>query len=148
MRAGLFAPFTNPFATPEYIEAFGRGAEERGFSSIWVAEHVVLFDEYASKYPYSADGKIPAGGEHGIVGAPPEGLNVKAFSLIGGRRSLCGSPIGGLRETQEMLDFCAANNIVCDVEVIPIQQIELAYARMLKSDVKYRFVIDMTSLGS
>jgi probable F420-dependent oxidoreductase len=66
MRVGLFAPFTNPFATPEYIEAFGRGAEARGFSSIWVAEHVVLFDEYASKYPYAADGKIPAGGEHGI----------------------------------------------------------------------------------
>jgi probable F420-dependent oxidoreductase len=66
MDVGLFAPFTNPFATPEYIEAYGRGAEERGFSSIWVAEHVVLFDEYASQYPYSADGKIPAGGENGI----------------------------------------------------------------------------------
>ena len=66
MDVGLFAPFTNPFATPEYIEAYGRGAEERGFSSIWVAEHVVLFDDYASQYPYSADGKIPAGGENGI----------------------------------------------------------------------------------
>lgn len=66
MDVGLFAPFTNPFAAPEYIEAYGRGAEERGFSSIWVAEHVVLFDEYASQYPYSADGKIPAGGENGI----------------------------------------------------------------------------------
>jgi probable F420-dependent oxidoreductase len=66
MRVGLFAPFTNPFATPAYIEAYGRGAESRGFSSLWVAEHVVLFDEYASQYPYSADGKIPAGGESGI----------------------------------------------------------------------------------
>lgn len=66
MRVGLFAPFSNPFATPEYIEAYGRGAEERGFHSIWVAEHVVLFDEYASRYPYAADGKIPAGGESGI----------------------------------------------------------------------------------
>jgi probable F420-dependent oxidoreductase len=66
MRVGLFAPLGNPFATPEYMQALGPAAEERGFSSIWVAEHVVLFDEYASQYPYSADGKIPAGGENGI----------------------------------------------------------------------------------
>jgi probable F420-dependent oxidoreductase len=66
MRVGLFAPLGNPFATPEYMQALGPAAEERGFSSIWVAEHVVLFDEYASQYPYSADGKIPAGGESGI----------------------------------------------------------------------------------
>jgi probable F420-dependent oxidoreductase len=66
MRAGLFAPLANPFATPEYMMAFGKAAEERGFSSIWVAEHIVLFDEYASQYPYAADGKIPAGGESGM----------------------------------------------------------------------------------
>ena len=69
-----------------------------------------------------------------------------AFTLIGRRRSLAGSMIGGIRETQEMLDFCAAKQIVSDVEVIPIQQINAAYERMLRSDVRYRFVIDLTSL--
>ena len=67
-------------------------------------------------------------------------------SLIFKRRSLAGSLIGGIRETQEMLDFCAAHDIVSDVEVIPMQQINEAYERMLKSDVKYRFVIDMASI--
>ena len=67
MKTGLFAPFANPFSTPDYVAAFGREAEARGFHSIWVAEHVVLFDDYASQYPYSADGKIPAGGESGIL---------------------------------------------------------------------------------
>ncbi len=66
MKVGLFAPLANPWATPEYMATLASGAEERGFDSIWVAEHVVLFDEYASKYPYAANGKIPAGGESGI----------------------------------------------------------------------------------
>jgi uncharacterized zinc-type alcohol dehydrogenase-like protein len=68
--------------------------------------------------------------------------------LINKRRSIAGSLIGGIRETQEMLDFCAERGIVSDIELIPIQQINEAYARMLKSDVKYRFVIDMASLGA
>lgn len=80
------------------------------------------------------------------VGAPPTPAVVPAFNLIMGRRSLAGSLIGGIPETQEMLDFCAERNIVSDVEVIPIQQINTAYERMLKSDVKYRFVIDMATL--
>ncbi len=67
MKLGLFAPAGNPFATPDYLHLLGEASEERGFDSIWVAEHVVLFDDYASKYPYSADGKIPAGGENGIL---------------------------------------------------------------------------------
>jgi probable F420-dependent oxidoreductase len=67
MKIGLFAPLGNPFSTPEYIRILGREAEDRGFHSIWVAEHVVLFDEYESQYPYAADGKIPAGGESGIL---------------------------------------------------------------------------------
>jgi alkanesulfonate monooxygenase SsuD/methylene tetrahydromethanopterin reductase-like flavin-dependent oxidoreductase (luciferase family) len=67
MRVGLFAPLGNPFATPEYISALGSAAEERGFHSLWMAEHVVLFDEYGSQYPYAADGRIPAGGENGIL---------------------------------------------------------------------------------
>jgi uncharacterized zinc-type alcohol dehydrogenase-like protein len=83
-----------------------------------------------------------------LVGAPEKPLPVSAFSLIMGRRSLSGSPIGGIPETQEMLDFCGQHNITADVEVIPIQKINEAYERMVKSDVKYRFSIDMASLKS
>jgi len=81
-----------------------------------------------------------------IVGAPEKPLPLAVFSLIFGRRSLSGSPIGGIVETQEMLDFCGEHNITSDVEVIPIQKINEAYERLLKSDVKYRFSIDMASL--
>jgi uncharacterized zinc-type alcohol dehydrogenase-like protein len=81
-----------------------------------------------------------------LVGAPEKPLQVAAFSLLMGRRSLSGSPIGGLPETQEMLDFCGKHNVTADVEVIPIQQVNEAYDRLLKSDVKYRFSIDMGSL--
>ncbi len=83
-----------------------------------------------------------------LVGAPPKPLSVAAFSLIIGRRSLSGSNIGGIAETQEMLDFCGAHNITADVEIIPIQKVNEAYERLLKSDVKYRFSIDMASLKS
>jgi uncharacterized zinc-type alcohol dehydrogenase-like protein len=81
-----------------------------------------------------------------LVGAPEAPLPVGVFSLIFGRRQLAGSLIGGIRETQEMLDFCAEHGITSDVEVIPIQRINEAYDRLVKSDVKYRFVIDMASL--
>ncbi len=81
-----------------------------------------------------------------LVGAPDKPLAVGAFSLLGARRRLAGSGIGGIAETQEMLDFCAAKKIAADVEPIAIQQINEAYERMLKSDVRYRFVIDMASL--
>ena len=81
-----------------------------------------------------------------LVGAPPEPAPVSGFSLIGGRKRLVGSMIGGIQETQEMLDFCAEHAIMSDIEVIPIQDINQAYERVLKSDVKYRFVIDMASL--
>ena len=81
-----------------------------------------------------------------LVGAPEKPLPVAAFGLIMGRRSLSGSPIGGITETQEMLDFCGQHNITADVEVIPIQKVNEAYERLLKSDVKYRFSIDMASL--
>jgi uncharacterized zinc-type alcohol dehydrogenase-like protein len=81
-----------------------------------------------------------------LVGAPEKPLPVAAFNLIMGRRSLSGSPIGGLAETQEMLDFCGKHNLTADVEVIPIQKVNEAYERLLKSDVKYRFSIDMESL--
>jgi uncharacterized zinc-type alcohol dehydrogenase-like protein len=81
-----------------------------------------------------------------LVGAPEKPSPVDAFSLLLNRRRLAGSGIGGLRETQEMLDFCAEKGITADIEMIKIQQINEAYDRLLKSDVKYRFVIDMASL--
>jgi uncharacterized zinc-type alcohol dehydrogenase-like protein len=81
-----------------------------------------------------------------LVGAPEKPMPVGAFPLILGRRSLAGSAIGGIRETQEMLDYCAEHGIVSDIEMIPIQQVNTAYERMLKNDVKYRFVIDIASL--
>jgi uncharacterized zinc-type alcohol dehydrogenase-like protein len=83
-----------------------------------------------------------------MVGAPDKPLEVKVFGLIFGRKSFSGSPIGGLPETQEMLDFCGEHNITADIEVISIQKINEAYERMVKSDVKYRFSIDMASLKS
>jgi len=83
-----------------------------------------------------------------LVGAPEKPLAVAAFGLLFWRRSLSGSPIGGLPETQEMLDFCGTHNITADVEVIPIQKVNEAYDRLLKSDVKYRFSIGLASLKS
>ena len=81
-----------------------------------------------------------------LVGAPEKPLAVSAFNLLFGRKSLSGSPIGGIAETQEMLDFCGKHNLTADVEVIPIQKVNEAYERLLKADVKYRFSIDMASL--
>ncbi|HTH48372.1 MAG TPA: NAD(P)-dependent alcohol dehydrogenase [Candidatus Limnocylindria bacterium] len=81
-----------------------------------------------------------------LVGAPEKPLPIAAFPLIMRRRSFSGSLIGGLPETQEMLDFCGQHNITCDIELIRMDEINTAYERMLKSDVKYRFVIDMASL--
>jgi alcohol dehydrogenase (NADP+) len=83
-----------------------------------------------------------------LVGAPAKPLALSAFGLIFGRRSVSGSNIGGIPETQEMLDFCGQHNITADVEVIPIQKVNEAYERLAKSDVKYRFCIDMASLKS
>jgi uncharacterized zinc-type alcohol dehydrogenase-like protein len=90
----------------------------------------------------SRDGNIT------MVGAPEKPLAIPVFGLIFRRRSLSGSPIGGIPETQEMLDFCSQHNITSDVEVIPIQKVNEAYERLVKADVKYRFSIDMASLKS
>lgn len=81
-----------------------------------------------------------------LVGAPPNPLPVATFGLLMPRRTLAGSLIGGLPETQEMLDFCGKHSVQCDIELIAMQQINEAYERMLRSDVKYRFVIDMASI--
>ena len=83
-----------------------------------------------------------------LVGAPPKPLPLSSFALIFGRRSVSGSNIGGIPETQEMLDFCGAHGITADVEVIPIRKVNEAYERLARSDVKYRFSIDMASLKS
>lgn len=91
-------------------------------------------------------GLLRVDGSLALVGAPEHPLPVAAFSLIPYRRSFAGSMIGGIAETQEMLDFCGKHNIVSDIEMIDIQQINEAYERLLKGDVKYRFVIDMASL--
>jgi uncharacterized zinc-type alcohol dehydrogenase-like protein len=80
------------------------------------------------------------------VGVPPEPLAVQVGSLVFGRHTFSGSLIGGIKETQEMLDFCGEHDIVSDIEVIPIQKVNEAYDRLVKNDVKYRFVIDMASL--
>ncbi len=89
---------------------------------------------------------LKTNGTHICVGIPPKPLEIPPFAILDGRKSVAGSNIGGLPETQEMLDYCAANNIVSDIELIDIKNIETAYARMLKGDVRYRFVIDMASL--
>jgi uncharacterized zinc-type alcohol dehydrogenase-like protein len=88
---------------------------------------------------------LKTNGTHVCVGAP-DNYSLRPFSVIVGRKSLAGSSIGGLPETQEMLDFCAGHNIVSDIEIIPIQEITTAYERMVKGDVRYRFVIDLSTL--
>ncbi len=108
----------------------------------------LLVDTVSAKHDYDAHlGLLRPQGVMVVVGVPPEPAPVSAFSLIMGNRRLAGSLIGGIKETQEMLDFCGAHGIVADVEVIPIQQINEAYERMLRGDVRYRFVIDLGSLG-
>ena len=108
-----------------------------------------ILDAVSADHDISAYiGLLRRDGNLTLVGAPEKPLSLSAFGLIMGRRSLSGSIIGGIPETQEMLDFCGQHNITSDVEVIPIQKVNDAYDRLLKSDVKYRFSIDMASLKS
>ena len=107
----------------------------------------VILDAISANHDYTSylnllgiDGKLM------VVGLPIESPKVQPFSLVTNRRSVIGSCIGGMKETQEMLDYCAKHNIVSEIEVIPMQKINEAYDRMLKGDVKYRFVIDLASL--
>jgi uncharacterized zinc-type alcohol dehydrogenase-like protein len=109
----------------------------------------LIVDTVSAPHDYNMYlGMLRSRGTMVLVGAPPEPTPVAAFSLIGGGKRLVGSLIGGIPETQEMLDYCAKHNIVSDVEVIPIQKINEAYERMMKGDVRYRFVIDIASLKS
>ena len=90
--------------------------------------------------------RLKSGGTLVLIGLPDVPFQIAAFSLALGRRSLAGSYIGGIAETQQMLDFRGKHNIVCDIEMIRMDEINTAYGRLLKDDVKYRFVIDMASL--
>jgi len=104
----------------------------------------LLLDTISANHDYNSYlGMVTIGGVMVVVGVPTESAQLNAFSLIGGNKVLAGSLIGGIPETQEMLDFCAANNVVSDVEVITPDRIEEAYDRTVKADVRYRFVIDM-----
>jgi uncharacterized zinc-type alcohol dehydrogenase-like protein len=131
-----------------------------GADEVVVSRHAGEMQKHAGSFDFildavSADHDINAylnllgrDGNLTLVGAPAKPLGVSAFGLILRRRSLSGSNIGGIAETQEMLDFCGAHNLTADVEVIPIQKVNEAYERLVKSDVKYRFSIDMASLKS
>lgn len=106
-----------------------------------------ILDTVSAQHDYNTYlGLLRRDGVMICVGVPPEPTAVAAFNLIGGRRSLAGSLIGGLSETQEMLDYCAEHNIVSDIEMLDIKDINEAYERMIKGDVKYRFVIDLATL--
>jgi uncharacterized zinc-type alcohol dehydrogenase-like protein len=106
-----------------------------------------IIDTVSAPHDYAAYlSTLKTDGTMVCVGIPTDNISFPPFSIVMGRRSVAGSAIGGIAETQEMLDYCAENNIVSDVEVIPIQKINEAYTRMLKNDVKYRFVIDLASL--
>ncbi len=107
----------------------------------------LIVDTVSAEHDYNKFlGLLRPRGTMVVVGVPPTPSTVAANSLIGGNRRLAGSLIGGIAETQEMLDYCAAKQIVADVEVIPMQQINQAYERMLRADVRYRFVVDLASL--
>jgi len=107
-----------------------------------------IIDTVSAKHDYNLYlNMLDTDGVMMCVGAPPTAAEVMVFNLIGGRRTLAGSGIGGIPETQEMLDYCAKHGITSDIEMIDIASINKAYERMLKSDVRYRFVIDMASLS-
>ena len=105
-----------------------------------------ILDTVSAKHDYNAYlGLLKRDATMVLVGVP-DPTPLHAFPLIGGRRRLAGSMIGGIRETQEMLDFCARHSVVSDIELTPIQKINEAYDRVLASDVRYRFVIDLATL--
>jgi uncharacterized zinc-type alcohol dehydrogenase-like protein len=107
----------------------------------------LVLDTISAPHDYNAYlGTLRVDGTMVLLGVPPQPTPVAAFALIGGRRSLAGSLIGGIAETQELLDHCARHRITSDVEVIPMAKINEAYERMVKNDVRYRFVIDLSTL--
>ena len=128
--------------------AFAETRDPAVFTSL-AGRFDLVIDTISAKHDYDLHlGLLRPRGTMVVVGVPPEPTPVSAFSLIKGNRCLAGSLIGGIKETQEMLDFCAKHGIVSDIEIIPIHAINEAYERMLRGDVRYRFVIDMASLGT
>ena len=126
--------------------AFALTSDKGTFKKLGGAFDLII-DTISAPHDYNAYlGMLRVEGTMVLLGVPPAPTPVAAFALIGGRRSLSGSLIGGIAETQEMLDYCAAHNIVSDVEVIPMQKINEAYERTVKGDVRYRFVIDLKTL--
>jgi uncharacterized zinc-type alcohol dehydrogenase-like protein len=106
-----------------------------------------ILDTVSAKHDLNAlVGMLKRDGHLVLVGLPPEAPNIMPYMLIHGRKSISGSLVGGIKETQEMLDYCAEHGICADIEKIPIQMVNEAFERTLKGDVKYRFVIDMSSL--
>ena len=91
-------------------------------------------------------GLVAVDGKLVLVGLPPEKVSLNAFSFVAKRKTLCGSFIGGIEETQQMMDFCGEHNIVMDIEMAPIENVNECYERMIKSDVRYRFVFDTTKI--
>jgi uncharacterized zinc-type alcohol dehydrogenase-like protein len=125
---------------------FGLTSEKATFKRL-AGRFDLILDTISAPHDYNAYlGLLQVGGTMVLLGVPPQPTPVAAFALIGGRRSLAGSLIGGITETQELLDHCAAHGITSDVEVIPVQQVNQAYARMVKNDVRYRFVLDLATL--
>jgi uncharacterized zinc-type alcohol dehydrogenase-like protein len=120
---------------------------ERGALRKLAGRFDLVLDTVSAEHDLGAYlGTVKVDGAMVLVGVPPRPAPVHAFSLIGGRKTLAGSLIGGIAETQEVLDFCAQKEIGADVEVIPMQAIDDAYERMLRGDVRYRFVIDLATL--
>jgi uncharacterized zinc-type alcohol dehydrogenase-like protein len=125
---------------------FGLTSDEATFKHL-AGQFDLIIDTISAPHDYNNYlGLLRLEGVMVLLGVPPEPTPVAATSLIFGRRVLTGSLIGGIQETQEMLDFCAEHGIVSDIELIPVQQVNEAYERMLKNDVRYRFVLDMKTL--
>ncbi|MBX9767315.1 MAG: zinc-binding dehydrogenase, partial [Bdellovibrionales bacterium] len=109
----------------------------------WAGKLNLIIDTVSAHHDFTPYlGTLGVGGTHVLVGVAPEPNQFGAFALIGGRKNLSGSLIGGIKETQEMLDFCAQKKVLADIELIPATQINEAYDRTVKGQVKYRFVID------
>jgi uncharacterized zinc-type alcohol dehydrogenase-like protein len=126
--------------------AFGLTSDPATFQRLAGSFDLIL-DTISAPHDYNAYlGLLKVDGAMVLLGVPPEPTPVSAFPLIMGRRALAGSLIGGIRETQEMLDFCAEHGIVSDIELIPVSQVNEAYERMMKADVRYRFVLDLKTL--
>jgi uncharacterized zinc-type alcohol dehydrogenase-like protein len=150
MGAEVTVLSTSRAKEPDARRLGARGFEttqEKGAFKKLAGRFDLLIDTISAPHDYNKYlGTLRPHGAMVLLGVPPEPTPVAAFSLISGNKRLAGSLIGGIAETQEMLDYCGAHGIVADIELIPIQKINEAWERMLKGDVRYRFVIDCASI--